>query len=155
LGTASGGLLLAGHFQSTAIKGEKLWLTNATTMKTTTIRTDRDKAIRVTLKMTRSAPAKPVKKAAKHPKAAAAPSKIEEMMIEWKPFAGLPLDLSYTAFMMTVAFVPPKPNELERATLIFLSLAILGTRSSPLQGSDTFSRLSVGGRMPVSIALIE
>src|SRR5260221_6071368 len=50
------------------------------------------------------------------------------------------------------ALVPPKPNELERAWVIFFSRAFSGMRSSPATSSAGSFRWSVGGKMPCSIA---
>src|SRR5262245_27475795 len=59
------------------------------------------------------------------------------------------LFMTYTLRKMMLAFVPPNPKELDNAVRTFFSLALRGTRSMPLQGSDTLCRFKVGGKMPV------
>ena len=54
---------------------------------------------------------------------------------------------------MMEAFVPPKPKEFDKTIFTFFSFAVWGTRSMPAATSLGSSRFSVGGRMPVSIAL--
>jgi hypothetical protein len=50
--------------------------------------------------------------------------------------------------------VPPNPKEFDKITLMFLSWAVWGTKfkSHPSEG---FSKLSVGGTIPLLIAKIE
>src|SRR3712207_6327817 len=52
------------------------------------------------------------------------------------------------------ALVPPNPKEFDRATLISLRLAVLGTRSMAVS-TDGLSRLIVGGTMPSRMASTE
>lgn len=60
----------------------------------------------------------------------------------------------YTALIISDAFVPPNPNELDRTVLTGFSLAVRGTRSMPSHPSDGLCRFSVGGNVPVCIAFV-
>src|ERR1700739_1450337 len=59
-----------------------------------------------------------------------------------------------TRWTMTDALVPPKPNELDSATLISRLRGTCGTRSIAVC-TDGFSKLMVGGAMLSRIAKIE
>src|SRR5690606_31092824 len=56
---------------------------------------------------------------------------------------------------MTLALVPPKPKELDRARRTGRSLATCGVRSTSAQLGEGLSRLSVGGTTLSRIARIE